>query len=165
MEQVLDLALIVLLVATLFHALRLERALGVLKRDRAALEGLVASFQSSTQAAEQGIERLRGAADGTGRTLSRQMERGAGLKEDLVFLCERAERLADRLDAAVRAYRPAMPDRTHLLSPPSPPRTEPVEPSRLRGLVRHEPQDVQTETQRHRSQAERELLRALKLKG
>ncbi len=162
MEQVLDLALIVLLVATLFHALRLERALGVLKRDRAALEGLVASFQTSTQAAEQGIDRLRSAADGTGRTLSRQMERGTGLKEDLVFLCERAERLADRLEASVRAYRPAMPERTQLLAAPSAP---PSGPSRLRPPVRHEPQDSETESLRQRSQAERELLRALRLKN
>ena len=44
---------------TLFHALRLERALGVLKRDRAALEELVAGFNASTRQAEAGIDRLR----------------------------------------------------------------------------------------------------------
>ena len=35
MQIGLDLTLILLLVATLFHAMRLERALGVLRRDRA----------------------------------------------------------------------------------------------------------------------------------
>ena len=49
MEWILEAVLAVLLAATLFHAVRLERALGVLKRDRAALEALVASFNASSQ--------------------------------------------------------------------------------------------------------------------
>jgi len=97
MEYMLELALIGLLAATLFHALRLERALGVLKRDRAALEELVASFNSSTQMAEQGIERLRSSAEGAGRQISKQIERATVLKDDLHFLGERSEVLADRL--------------------------------------------------------------------
>jgi hypothetical protein len=36
LQWLLELLLVGLLLATLFHALRLERALGVLKRDRAA---------------------------------------------------------------------------------------------------------------------------------
>ena len=100
MEWLLETALLVLLAATLFHAMRLERALGVLKRDRAALEELVAGFNSSTRAAEQGIERLRAAAEGAGRQVQRQVDVAAGLKDDLLFLTERGERLADRLDAA-----------------------------------------------------------------
>lgn len=105
MEWVLELALIVLLAATLFHALRLERALGVLKRDRAALEDLASSFNSSTRLAEQGIERLRTTADGAGRQITRQVETAAGLKDDLIFLAQRGEQLADRLEALVRAGR------------------------------------------------------------
>ena len=45
MEWLLEIALIGLLLATMFHAVRLERALGVLKRDRAALEELVVRAQ------------------------------------------------------------------------------------------------------------------------
>ena len=110
MEWLLELTLIGLLAATLFHALRLERALGVLKRDRSALEELVATFNSSTRLAEQGIERLRDTADGAGRQISRQIETATGLKDDLLFLSERGERLADRLDGLVRAGRSLSPD-------------------------------------------------------
>ena len=78
MEWLLETALLGLLAATLFHAMRLERALGVLKRDRAALEDLVVSFNSSTRAAEQGIERLHAAAEGAGRQVQRQAEVAAG---------------------------------------------------------------------------------------
>ena len=38
MEWIIELILVAMLAATLFHAVRLERALGVLKRDRATLE-------------------------------------------------------------------------------------------------------------------------------
>jgi chromosomal replication initiation ATPase DnaA len=104
-EWLLELALTGLLAATLFHALRLERALGMLKRDRATLEGLVKGFNDSTREAEAGIERLRSAADTTGRDLAGHTAAAASLKDDLSFLTERAERLADRLDAALRAGR------------------------------------------------------------
>ena len=141
MEWLLETALIGLLAATLFHALRLERALGVLKRDRAALEDLVAGFNASTRQAEAGIDRLRGAAEGAGRQIAKQIDAAAALKDDLVFLIERGEHVADRMDKLVRSSRPfaAEPQRS---SPTSEP--EATEP-------------------RVRSQAERDLIKALRL--
>ena len=62
LQWLLDIALIGLLAATLFHAMRLERALGVLKRDRAALEELVRAFNASTHQAEAGASRFSPAA-------------------------------------------------------------------------------------------------------
>ena len=141
MDLALELALILLLAATLFHALRLERALGVLRRDRAELESLVTAFDTSTQQAEQGVARLRAAAEGAGAELSRQMERGTSLRDDLHFLTERANAAADRLEQALRQARqdaaPAMP----VLRAS---RADDIAPDRLR------------------SQAERDLLQALR---
>jgi hypothetical protein len=151
MEWLLELALIGLLLATMFHAVRLERALGVLKRDRAALEELVAEFNASTQAAEQGIARLKDAADGAGRQIARQVDAAARLKDDLVFLGERGGVLADRLDTLVRA------GRTLELAPMAP-RREP-EPESWQPA---EPRAAEPDA-RPRSQAERDLMRALKL--
>ncbi len=133
MQMVLEIALVGLLAATLFHALRLERALGVVKRDRAELEALVRSFNDSTRQAESGIEKLRSAADGAGRHISRQIEAASALKDDLVQLIERGERQADRMDA--------------------PPRRTPVP----------EPEVAEAAGPRMRSQAERDLLRALRV--
>ena len=98
--------LIVLLLAMLFHAIRLERALGVLRRDRASLERLVEGFNASTHQAEIGIQRLRAAADGAGRQIESQLAKSVSLKDDLAFLTERGDRLADRLDVLVREARP-----------------------------------------------------------
>jgi hypothetical protein len=145
MQWAIEIVLIALLAATLFHALRLERALGVLKRDRAALEELVAGFNASTRQAEQGIERLRAAADGAGRQVARQVEAASALRDDLTYLAQRGEQLADRLDGLVRSARAATPEfaRADVAEPRGRPE-EPVGP-------------------RVRSQAERDLLKALRM--
>ena len=143
MQILLDIGLGALLILTLFHAMRLERALGVLKRDRASLQELVSGFNGATRQAELGVVRLREAADGAGRHVANQIEAGAALKEDLVFLVERAEKLADRLELQLRHARslempklPAPPDFAAL---------------------------PEVETPRVRSEAERELLKALRM--
>ncbi len=140
MQWTLDLVLIALLAATLFHAVRLERALGVLKRDRAALETLVAGFNASTQQAEEGVARLRAAADGAGRQIAQQVQTAAALKDDLEFLLARGGTLADRLEGAVRTARTRSGE------------GRPAEP-------RPAPEGAGP---RLRSQAERDLLRALR---
>ena len=106
MEWTLEIVLVVLLGATLLQAIRLERALGVLKRDRASLEALVAGFNASTQAAESGIQRLHEAADTAGREIEARLAQSSSVRGDLLFLTERGDRLADRLDKLVRAARP-----------------------------------------------------------
>jgi hypothetical protein len=146
MEWILELVLVVLLAATLFHAVRLERALGVLKRDRATLQELVAGFNASTQAAEQGIARLRSTADGAGRSMARQLESAQRLRDDLTFLADRGERLADRLEQLVRS------GRTLVQEPP---------PAPAFPLPEERPAPAPEE--RPRSQAELDLLRALRL--
>ena len=94
-DWLLQIVLMVMLAATMFHAFRLERALGVLRRDRAALEELVAGFNESTRQAETGIERLRAAADGAGRQIARHVDQARSLKNDLDFLISRGEKVAN----------------------------------------------------------------------
>ena len=139
----LELGLIALLGATLFHALRLERALGVVRRDRAELNTLLRGFNDSTRQAENATERLRGAAEGAGKHVARQIEAAATLKDDLVALIDRGERLADRVDSLVRTTR------------------EPEPPARRTAAL--EPDLADVGGARVRSQAERDLLRALRV--
>ncbi len=141
MEWILELALIGLLAATLFHAVRLERALGVLKRDRVQLQELIAGFNASTRQAENGIERLRAAVDGAGQQIAGQVDAALTLKDDLALLIERGNQLADRLDALVHAGRPLVATTPRLTV--------------VAGSESPEP--------RVRSQAERDLLKALRM--
>jgi hypothetical protein len=168
MEWILDISLAVLLTATLFHAVRLERALGVLKRDRAALEDLVASFNASTRAAEAGIERLHVATDGSGRQIQRQIDTATTLKDDLTFLVQRGEGLADRLDEGVRAARPVLAiagqstARLAWSSQPEPLQMEPSQrgPAHLATSAERVTREAEPKV---RSQAERDLLKALRM--
>ncbi len=139
LDIALECVLVVLLAVTLLHAVRLERALGILRGERAALGDAVATLESGTRQAESGIEQLRTAAESAGRQLARQVERGAALQDDLRFLHSRGESLADRLEALVRAGRSPVPQ---------PPDSEAESPEIV---------------SRVRSQAERDLLRALQV--
>lgn len=152
MEPLLEIALMLLLAATLFHALRLERALGVLKRDRAALENLVAGFNASTRAAEKGIVDLRDATESAGRQIARQVEAAARLKDDLDFLTQRGNRMADQLERLLRE------GRTQDRAP------EPLDASNNYDRAAMPPEEALAEpAPRPRSRAEQELMRALRL--
>jgi hypothetical protein len=141
MQWLFEIVLMGLLAATLFHAVRLERALGVLKRDRAELQELIANFNVSTRQAEVGIERLRGAAEGAGQQIAQQVDAALALKDDLMLLIERGNALADRMDTLVRAGRPIAGEAPRLT------------------VV----SDADAAQPRVRSQAERDLLKALRM--
>ena len=164
-QWVLELALLLLLAATLFHALRLERALGVLKRDRAVLEELVEGFNDSTRQAETGIERLRSAAEGAGRQISRQIESAQLLRDDLSFLADRSDRLAERLETVLRSAR-IFADSTALSV--ASPAISPEPPAQLAQLAATPSMPAASsersleQSPRLRSQAERDLLRVLR---
>jgi hypothetical protein len=179
-QWLLELVLILLLAATLFHAMRLERALGVLKRDRAVLEELVAGFNESTRQAESGIERLRSAADGAGRQIGKQIEQAQLLHDELDFLADRSDKLAQRLESAIRNARMVPDTQAFSGSIPATPgpasgaggtaavpfaRPEPrLNPQAPPGAAHPQPagNDDADDMTQLRSQAERDLLRALR---
>ena len=100
-DILLELILVVLLGMTLLHAVRLQRSLAALRQDRAAFDAAVSDFDGGARQAEAGLLRLRDATD----RLEGQLRSSGALKDDLVFLSERGERLADQLEALVRSGR------------------------------------------------------------
>lgn len=142
LQWALEGLLAVLLAVTLWYAVRLERRLGVLRRDSAALEALIAGFNDATARADTAILRLRSAAEDAGARVAAQVEAAERLRSDLQYLTERAETLADRLDLRVREARGIAQGETRA---PFRPHPEAADASRVR------------------SQAERDLLQALRL--
>ncbi len=139
-DWALELILVGLLAITLVHAIRLERALRLLRTDRAALGDAIAGFDDSAREAEAGIGRLHSVSAETAHLLGQRLEKGASLKDDLVLLIERGEGLADRLDELVRSGRSIAPAAS--TAPPAVSTSAPVMPP-------------------VRSKAERDLLLAL----
>jgi hypothetical protein len=160
-KLILDLMVAALLLVTIVYAWILNQRLGQLRRNRDDLAKVVSSFNEATARAEAGIPKMRKAADESGQALQERVEKAQSLRDDLAFMIERADAMADRLEQAVRssreevraqqapatAPRPA-PVRMAPVSP-NPPPSAPVAPA-----ADPEPED-------ERSEAERELLRAL----
>lgn len=174
-EWLLEFLLVLLLSGTLFYALRLQCALKVLRGDRTELKGLIDALTKSTSEADSSIARLHAAANGIGRELARHNAEALSLKGDLTFLTARAERLADRLDARRRTTEkpPGADDFACARSSCSRSLLDPaIEASGHRALgsalARDRPSEAtcgatpasQVQT---KSEAERELLRALKM--
>ena len=133
-EMGLDLLLVLLLGVTLFHAIRLQRAIGQLRAQRGGLDDAVAGFDHGARQAEASLARLRD----TAHRLDSEIHQAAALKDDLAFLSERGGQLADRLEGLVRAARTQGATHDHGAAP------------------------APTPAPQVRSQAERDLLLALR---
>jgi hypothetical protein len=140
----LQLALLLLLGVAIPFAIRLERALREIRKDRGAMEASAQGLSEAAGAAEAAIMRLRATAELAGRQVQERVTAAEPLRDDLRFLIERAEGLADRLESVVRAGRPMAGHEP----PPAPAAARPT---------REPPSDAGP----LRSQAERDLLRAL----
>ena len=146
LEWGLQVTLLVLLGAAIPFAVRLERALREIRKDRSAMDTSAQGLSEAAAAAESAILRLRATAELSGRQVQERVTTAEPLRDDLRFLIERAETLADRLEALVRAGRPLAGHE----APPAPTSIRPTrEPPSDGGPLR--------------SQAERDLLRALSI--
>jgi chromosome segregation ATPase len=163
LNLLLDVIIIVLLVPTIVYAVILNTRLKQLRDNRDDLARLVAAFNDATARAESGIPKLRRAADEAGQSLQERVEKAQTLRDDLAFMTERADSMAGRLESTVRQareeVRPAAPPpaAAPAVAPARAPRTrqppqQPVEPP--------EP-ELSDAADDERSEAERELLRAL----
>ncbi len=101
-----QLLLIGLLVAAIPCILKLERTLAAVRRDREALEAGAAGLGEAVRMAEAATLRLRAAAEGAGRQVAERLAAAEPMRDDLRYLVERAEGLADRLEGLVRTARP-----------------------------------------------------------
>jgi hypothetical protein len=93
----LDIFVILLMGAGIFYAWRLERMLRGLDANRRDMQKFVAEFSSSISRAERGIRELQDTAQDTGMDVDRQMARAAALKEELSYLVDAADKIANRL--------------------------------------------------------------------
>jgi len=91
----------ILLVTVIVYAVQLNRNLGALKANKVELEKLIASFTESTNRAEASVGRLKSSATETAQSLQSNVTRAQELRDDLTFMTERANEIADRLEAAI----------------------------------------------------------------
>lgn len=105
-ELALQAVLVVLLVVFLFYAMMLNKRLGNLRESRGELEKLIHTFADATSRADKSIHGFKSTADHSGKALQDAIVKAQGLRDDLAFLIEKAEAVADRLDTGIRSARP-----------------------------------------------------------
>jgi hypothetical protein len=148
-----DIAVAVLLIATIGYVAVLNRRLGVLREDKAKLEELIKGLNAASTNAQAGIAGLRQATEEVGRDLEKQLTTGRSLRDDLHYLIERGGSVADRLEGTIRARREEAPRVTET---PAPRASATGKVAQLHaGVDEQEPRTNQI------SRAERDLLRAL----
>jgi hypothetical protein len=101
----LDLAIIALLGTTIGFAAVLNRRLAAWRQDRGEFERLIRDFTRAAERADAAIARLKAASEAA-QPLETAILKVEGLRDDLSYLIERGEPLADRLMQAVRTARP-----------------------------------------------------------
>ena len=98
-----DAALVMLLTATLVMAVRLDRALRVIRRDRAVFETLITNLGAATGSVKAGIQALRTEADRAAEQIERRTMEADKMATDLSFLVESADRAGARLEQTLRS--------------------------------------------------------------
>ena len=117
---ILDLLVSVLLVATIGYAVMLNQRLTQLRKNRDDLAKIIVSFNEATVRAESSIPKLRKAADDAGQSLQDRVEKAQSLRDDLAFMIERADTMANRLENAVRSARTEVKGGPAAVPPPAP---------------------------------------------
>ena len=107
MSLVLDGGVVVLFFATIGYTVVLNRRIGEMREWKAEFDRLITSFNQATERAEAGIQSLKSVASQRGPDLQRSLDKARSLRDDLAYLVERGDTLADRLTELVRSSIPS----------------------------------------------------------
>ena len=162
---ILDLVLIGLLCAGISFAMKLTMQLKDMRASRAEMERLVLAFNATVTRAETGVQNLKTTARSSGDDLDQLIEKGQKLRDELIFLTESADQIANRLSNTA----------TGAAKSSAPKAAAPARPAAKKAPAAQSPMpmaDISPITQKKKakpvsptSAAEQELLRALKKMG
>ena len=95
--NLIDGILIILLVATIFCAMSLSRRLSSLRSDKKNLEKLIGEFHDISEKADKSLTGIRATAEEVSRELAEANAKSRSMRDELAFLVERADRLAEKI--------------------------------------------------------------------
>ena len=152
-ELIINIIIIGLLIPTIIYAYRLNKNLTLLRQNQSSLSKLIQSLNEATYKAENSIPKLKSATQSTSGELKEVVNSAKTLKDDLTFINERADNLADRLENVIHNSR-------KIKEAPQPSETPPQSSNK-----KQEEKGFQTQISEQdamRSEAELELLKALR---
>ena len=95
--NIIDGILIILLSATIFCAVSLSRRLSSLRSDKKNLEKLMSEFHHISEKADKSLTGIRATAEEVSRELAEANAKSRSMRDELAFLVERADRLAEKI--------------------------------------------------------------------
>ncbi len=101
LEIIINLIIIALLVPMILYAYRLNKNLEVLRQNQNSLSKLVSALNEATFKAENSIPKLKTVTEHSSENLKEVVDSAKELKDDLLFINERADNLADRLEQVI----------------------------------------------------------------
>ena len=105
LELLINLTIIALLVPTIIYAYKLNKNLSLLRENQKSLSQLISSLNEATYKAENSIPKLKTVTENSSEGLKEVIDSAKTLKDDLTFINERADNLADRLENVIHAGR------------------------------------------------------------
>ena len=105
LELIINLIIIALLLPTIIYAYKLNKNLKELRQNQKSLAQLVAALNDATFKAENSIPKLKTATEHSSEGLKEVVDNAKELKNDLLFINERADSLADRLENVISTGR------------------------------------------------------------
>lgn len=105
LEFIVDVVIIVLLIPTIIYAYNLNKSLNMLRQNQKSLAQLVSALNEATFKAESSIPKLKSVTEHSSEGLKEVVDNAKELKNDLLFINERADSLADRLENVISSSR------------------------------------------------------------
>ena len=102
---ILDFIVVTLLIATILYAISLNRKLDAMYKNREELQKFIENFSQSLLKAEISMNKLRLSGEKVFTDLAEKLKEGGTLRDDLGYLLERGEKLAETLEDKVRVAR------------------------------------------------------------
>lgn len=104
-QIILDLCLIGCLIYAVMVALRVEKQFAGLRAQRVEMERFVQEFSATVARAEAGIKTLKQVARDSGDDLEKLIERGQAMRDELRFVCDHADQLAEKVTSSTQQLR------------------------------------------------------------
>lgn len=117
LELIINLIIIVLLIPMIIYAYNLNKSLNSLRQNQKSLAQLVSALNEATFKAENSIPKLKTATEHSSEGLKEVVDSAKELKNDLLFINERADSLADRLENVISTSRTIKPAASDTLPP------------------------------------------------
>ncbi len=101
----LDITIAVLLLVTIGYCWKLSRRITILHQSKAELNTFIENFNSAIIRAESNIEELKAQGETADKNLKEQINEARMLVNDLTFLADRSNKIADNLEEQIKLTR------------------------------------------------------------